>query len=140
MLKPFSILASALVMLSPSSQAQAKCAQNNETVTLQGVVTMSAAYVNPVDFGWAPADGFVTYPILVVDSPACLDDGSEVIDGIRVLQLTGVRLPSKEELKNGIPMKVKGTLFPEHTAHHFQPLVIDAIEAIVTNKLARDQF
>jgi hypothetical protein len=140
MLKPFSILASALVLLSLSSHARAKCVQINETVILQGVATLSAAYVNPVDFGWAPWDGFVSYPILVVDSPACLDDGSEVIDGIRVLQLTGVRLPSKEELKKGVPMKVKGTLFPEHTAHHFQPLVIDATEVTVANKLARDQF
>jgi hypothetical protein len=113
--------------------AQAKCARNNETVTLRGVATLSAAYVDPADFGWAPRDGFVSYPVLVIDSPACLDDGTEVIDEIRVLQLSGVTLPSNEELKKGVPMKVKGTLFPGHTAHHFQPLLIDATEVTVTN-------
>jgi hypothetical protein len=131
--KSFSILAAALVGISFSLHAQAKCVRNNETTMLQGVVTLSAAYVNPADFGWAPRDGFVSYPVLVVDSPACLDDGSEVIDGIRVLQLTGVTLPSDEELRKGVPMKVKGTLFPEHTAHHFQPLLINATEVTVSN-------
>lgn len=133
MLKILSIPAFAVVAFSFSVHAQAKCVRGNETVTLQGVATVSAAYVDPADFGWAPKNGFVSYPVLVIDTSVCLDDDGEVTEGVRVLQLTGVTLPSREDLKKGVPMKVKGTLFPEHTAHHFQPLLINASEVTVTN-------
>ncbi|HWU44487.1 MAG TPA: hypothetical protein VN132_13645, partial [Bdellovibrio sp.] len=74
-----------------------------------------------------------SYPVLVLNAPVCLDEGSEVIDGIRVLQIFGISLPSEEVLKKGVVVKVKGTLIPEQTAHHFQPLLIDAREMTVAN-------
>lgn len=113
--------------------ASARCMKDNEVVTLDGVLTLSAAYVSPRDFGWAPKNGFVSYAVLVLRSPVCLDSEGEISDEVRVLQIGSANLPSNEALRKGVAVRVQGTLFSGHTAHHFTPVLINASQLTLLN-------
>lgn len=111
-----------------------KCAKYNTETTLSGVVTKSATYVDPGDFGWAPKNGFQPYTILVTETPVCFDDNGEYVSGVYVLQIFGVELPSQAALKPGVAVTVTGTVFPPDTAHHFGTLMFNASSVTIKSK------
>ncbi|HVJ64227.1 MAG TPA: hypothetical protein VM901_03120 [Bdellovibrionota bacterium] len=114
----------------------ADCYGPEDEVTLSGVLTTKATYIDPSDFGWAPKNGFQAYDALVVQTPVCFEDkenGVEAVKDIYVLQTGGVKLSEKqaEKMPDGIKVKLKGKLMPEETAHHFQKLVFLVTETSV---------
>lgn len=127
------LLSMAAITLVATTASAVNCARGNEVVTLEGVVTVSAIYMNQKDFPWAPKNGFVSYPILVVNTPVCLNDDGQFSPEVRVLQLSSGTLPTAEALRKGVRVRVKGTLFPEHTAHHYTPVLMNVSELTFLN-------
>lgn len=136
MLKRFCILICVLVMsliAAPVSASAQSCVRNNQIVTLEGVVTISATFMSPRDFPWAPKNGFVSYPVLVINTPVCLNDDGQFSPNVRVLQLSSGNLPNADALRKGVAVRVKGTLFSEHTAHHYTPVLVSVSELTILN-------
>ena len=112
--------------------AAASCANYSDEVTVTGIATKKAVYLEPGDFAWGPANGFQAYTVLVSSTPICFYDRlgnlNEIdsVAGVYVLQLVARNLPAEASLQDGVRMTVKGKLFPQETAHHFEKLVFEA--------------
>lgn len=59
--------------LSSASSAFAKCYGPKDKVTLEGVLTTKATYIDPNDFGWAPKNGYQPYDVIVLSEPICYE-------------------------------------------------------------------
>lgn len=114
-----------------SASAFAACFRENEVATIRGVATTRAVYLEPGDFAWAPANGFQSYTVLVTDQPVCVRDADGLSsESTRIVQLSATGL-DEARLAEGLPIVVRGNLFPGHTAHHFQALVLVANEVSI---------
>lgn len=113
------ILLTSLTALS----AQAACLQDNETVTLEGVLITKSIRLDPKDFGWVKGDGVQVYRALVVNPPVCL-----LVDGVATEKGTfihlGVNAESLKLPQDGTVVRVTGSIFSAHTAHHFENFVM----------------
>lgn len=116
------ILAVAIASLSAFS-AQAACFKDSETVTLEGVLITKTIKLDPKDFGWVEGDGVQVYRALVVNPPICL-----LVEGIPTEQGAFVQLGAASEdvklPKDGSVVRVTGSVFSAHTAHHFEDFVM----------------
>lgn len=121
-MKLFSI---SLFSLFLAFSAQAACLKDGQAVDLEGVLMTKAIKMSSSDFGWVPEDGFVQYTVLVVKKPFCFEAEGEKFENEHLIQI-GYNAPvfTAAELHKGVAVRVKGSLYSSHTAHHFQNALI----------------
>lgn len=115
--------------------AHAECLRGNDTVTVEGVLSKKAVYIKPADFGWVPKNGFVSYTTIVLTKPICFSEEDVTVPSTYTLQTSTPDGVTDDQLEEGVKVRMTGSVFSSHTAHHYQQLLINAdnVEVITEN-------
>lgn len=128
LVKAFFIAASFLLCIANAQANISGCVNSQSETWVSGVIGAKATYVDPQDFGWAPANGFVAYTVIYIDQPVCFSEDGETIPSAHIIQLASNQALGAFE---GRRVNLKGTFFTNHTAHHFEQLLLNVSEIVI---------